>query len=291
MASNYLKADLILLTVTFVAAGGWIFSKEALVELPPLLFVGMRFLLAGIVLAIVGANPLYKLSAKLWIKSVGIGLLFALAMLFWIQGLYNAEHIGEGAFITSMGIVLVPIIAYCFFKERPTKETWIALPISIAGLAFLSLNKPFSLEAGQWYFLIAAVFFAVQFTVVSGLVNQIPPISLTAIQLIVVGLAGLVTSSITEEWPQDVSSPIWGWFLASALIATSLRFWLQTKGQSFAPASHAVLILTLEPVWTALLASIWFEERMTLLQLTGCIFIFSALIVSRWRWVKAAFSK
>ena len=45
-----LKADLILVGATLVAAAGWIFSKESLAGLPPLLFVGVRFLLAGVVL-------------------------------------------------------------------------------------------------------------------------------------------------------------------------------------------------------------------------------------------------
>ena len=40
MSSNSpssVQADLLLLTVTLVAAAGWIFSKEALAGLPPLL--------------------------------------------------------------------------------------------------------------------------------------------------------------------------------------------------------------------------------------------------------------
>jgi hypothetical protein len=39
--SNTVKADLLLLVVTLLAAAGWMFSKEALQGLPPLLFIGV----------------------------------------------------------------------------------------------------------------------------------------------------------------------------------------------------------------------------------------------------------
>ncbi|PID43465.1 MAG: EamA family transporter [Proteobacteria bacterium] len=291
MKKNYLKADVILIFVTLLAACGWIFSKETLPGLPPFLFIGLRFLLAGLVLGVVSGTGLFRLTAIQWRNASGAGLVFGAAMTLWIMGLHNTNHLGEGAFITSMGILLVPVIARLFFSDQPTRETWIALPVSVIGLACLSLNRPFSFETGQLYFLMAAGMFACHFTIISTLVTNIAPLSLSAIQLVIVGLCALLLSTGSETLPDDVSGSIWLWFLVSALIATSLRFWLQVKGQSFAPASHTVLILTLEPVWTAILASLWFGESMTGLQVLGCSFIFSALLVSRWRWVKALMVK
>ena len=100
-----------------------------------------------------------------------------------------------------------------------------------------------------------------------------------------VGIVAFALSSYSEPWPETVGASIWGWLLASAIIATSARFLLQTYAQSLAPASHAAVILTIEPIWTALLAGLWFGETMTLFQLIGCGCIFTALLVSRWRWI------
>lgn len=286
MTSHYLKADLLLVLVTLLAACGWIFSKEALIGLPPILFIGLRFLLAGMTLTILGQRQLRQLSKRELLKASATGLLFAVAMIFWILGLFHAKHIGEGAFITSMGVVIVPIIAIIFFREKPSKETWVALPVAISGLACLSLNQGFSLEAGQFYFLTAAIIFATHFNLTSKMVASIPPLALSAVQLVVVGYSALTTSFFFEFWPDAVAPDIWGWFLASALIATSLRFWLQTKAQSLAPASHVVVILTLEPIWTAILAGYWFTEEMSATQLLGCSLILCALLVSRWRWLR-----
>src|SRR5690606_8979789 len=123
-----LRADLILLGVTLAAAAGWIFSKEALAGMPPLLFIGVRFSLAGALLALIGARSLRALNAAAVKQVFGIGVLFAVSMAFWILGLHHGSHLGEGAFITSLGVVMVPVIAKLFFKDQPPRTTWLALP-------------------------------------------------------------------------------------------------------------------------------------------------------------------
>lgn len=285
---NHLKADLLLIIVTLLAAAGWIFSKEALQGLPPILFVGIRFLLAGFVLALLGVRAFGALSLEGLKRSLMTGAVFAAAMVCWIMGLFNARHVGEGAFITSMGVVLVPIMARWIFGERPAMSTWLALPIAVAGLAFLSLNNGFHLETGQLFFLVAACIFALHFNLNTRMVAEVPALVLTALQLMVVGVVALILSWGLETKPETVATEIWGWLLASAIIATSLRFFVQTFAQGLAPASHAAVILTMEPIWTTLLASIWFGEQMSTSQAIGCGLIFSALLVNRWQWIRIA---
>lgn len=276
------------MVVTLLAAAGWIFSKETLQEMPPVLFIGSRFLLAGIVLAMLGLNTFKTLSAKALRRSLLTGVVFSIALICWIMGLFNAQHVGEGAFITSMGVVLVPIMARWVFGDTPPISTWIALPVAIGGLALLSLDNGLHLDSGQLFFLIAATVFALHFNLNTRMVAEVPVLVLTSIQLMVVGVVALSLSWTIEEWPDQVSGNIWAWFLASAIIATSLRFYLQTFAQGLAPASHAAVILTIEPIWTTLLAGWWFGEVMSLVQWLGCGLIFSALLINRWQWVKLA---
>ncbi len=285
---HHLKADFLLVLVTFLAAAGWIFSKETLQGMPPILFIGTRFLLAGLVLAMLGFTEFSRLSAQAIKRSLLTGAVFAIAMMFWIMGLFNAEHVGEGAFITSMGVVLVPIMARWIFGDTPPLSTWLALPVAIAGLALLSLDNGLHLDSGQLFFLAAATVFSLHFNLNTRMAAEVPALVLTSIQLGVVGVVALTVSWRIEEWPVDVSSDIWGWLLASAIIATSLRFYLQTFAQGLAPASHAAVILTIEPIWTTLLAGWWFGETMSFVQLTGCGLIFSALLINRWQWVRLA---
>ncbi|WP_421869802.1 DMT family transporter [Motiliproteus sp.] len=285
--SNSARADLVLVLVTLLAAAGWIFSKEALQGLPPLLFIGIRFVLAGLVLLLVGRAKWHWLRrADLLPRALLLGAVMAMAILTWIQGLDKGQHLGEGAFITSLGVVLVPVTAWLIYGERASGNTLVALPVAVAGLALLSLNGGFNTDPGQLYFLAAALLFSLHFTLMAHLACAMPAVILAAIQLLMVGSINGLVSVFIEPWPEAVEAGIWGWLLASALIATSLRFTLQTYGQGLAPASHAALIMILEPVWTALLAAFWFAEQMTAQQLLGCGLIFGAMLISRWRWVR-----
>lgn len=281
--SNTVKADGLLIVVTFLAAAGWLFSKETLATLPPLLFIGIRFLIAGATLFMFGHQSLGQLSRKNWREALGIGVLFGIAMMLWVFGLFYGPHVGEGAFICSLGVVMVPVTAALFFKERPSAATWYAIPVAIAGLACLSLSQGLSLATGQLLFAASACVFSLQFNFNTLAVARIPAITLTAIQLTVVGCMALLSSTLLETWPVAINATTWGWVLASALISTSLRFFLQTYAQGFASASHAAVLMILEPVWASLIGYVWFGERMSGWQFTGCALIFTALIINRWR--------
>lgn len=288
--SSHSKADLVLLLVTLLAAAGWVFSREALQGMPPLLFVGLRFLLAGAVLLILArANWDFLRDRNRLLKMLATGGIFAGALALWIHGLAYGGHMGEGAFITGLAVVLVPFASWLLFREKVLRTTWVALPLAVSGMAFLALPHGFRFDPGQWFYLAAALLFALHFSVLARFAVNTPAMLLTSLQLLMVGVVGLGLSILLEEWPDAVDGAIWGWFLASALIATSLRFALQTYGQSLAPASHAALIMILEPVWTSLCGVMFYSETMSSQQLMGCSLIFAAIIVGRWRWVKTLF--
>ena len=298
--SNTTKADLLMVLVTLLAAVSWIFSKEAVMQMPPLLFMGIRFLMAGALLALVGWRMMRRLTLDQCKRAVMVGLVFGIAMSFWVTGLHRGTHVGEGAFLTSLAVVLVPVIGTLVFRETPPSSTWLALPVAVAGLALLSLEHGFRPEAGQLYFVLAAAIFALYFsmntqaantqtlTTRDGAVQQrekVPVLALTAMVLLTVGVFTGALSLVLEPWAptfERVSLELAGWVVASAVIGTAARFFVQTWAQSLSNHSHGVVILVIEPIWVALFAAAWFGETMSLQQLGGCALIFTALLVNRW---------
>jgi drug/metabolite transporter (DMT)-like permease len=203
-----------------------------------------------------------------------------------------------------LAVVLVPVIARLVFKEAVPQSTWLALPIACCGLALLSLNQELKLETAQLLLLAAASLFAIYFNLNARAANpisqtgrdgltldtpQVPVLLLTTLVLTVVGLVTGIFSALTENWEVGklVSAPmVWLWVMLSATIGTAMRFYIQTYAQSLSPYSNGVVIMVLEPVWTALIAAMWFKESMSAIQLVGCLLIFLALIVNRWRAVQ-----
>lgn len=298
--SNTRKSDLLLVVVTLMAAISWIFSKEAVLLMPPLMFMAMRFLLAGSLLTVIAWPSLRRLSLDQFKRSAGVGLVFGVAMSCWVMGLFHVTHIGEGAFLTSLGVVIVPIIARALFREAQPMSTWFAIPVAVAGLALLSLKNGFRPEIGQLFFVLAAFIFALYFNLNTRAANQrtvtnskgqtlekyrVPALPLTTIALLTVGAVTMTSSALLEPWAptlNNFSGILALWVVASAVVGTAGRFLLQTYAQSLATHSHGVVILVLEPVWVALFAAGWFHESMSAIQLAGCGLIFMALLINRW---------
>lgn len=293
------KADLLLILVTLLAALSWVFSREAVMLMPPLLFMAMRFLLASLILAVFGYKQLCTINVSALRRSILVGVVFAAGMCCWVMGIFYGHHVGEGAFLTSLGVALVPVFAALVFREVQPITTWLSLPVVATGLALLSLKHGFRPELGQVFYMLAAVIFAFYYILNSRAANartdsalslsgvaeeRVPALALTTIVLLMVGLISALLSFLFEPWLQALShwsSAMVFWILLSAVLGSALRFLIQTYAQSLSRHTHGNIIMMVEPVWVALLAALYFGETMTQQQLTGCFLIFAGLLVSR----------
>lgn len=275
------KAAWILFFTTALAGLGWIFSKETIQGLPPFGFVGLRFLVASVCLLPLCYKNFADLTKPIVLQAIGGGTILAAALLTWVYAISVSETLGEGAFIVSLSMLIVPIIAWILFNERPKRAFWLALPIAVAGLAMLSLSDGWKSSAGQWWFLANACLLALHFNVNSKLAQKVPVLVLTCIQLFVTGVIALNASLMFETIPQSVEISIWGWFALSALLATSLRYAMQTLGQKGCNPANAALIMLLEPIWTVVLSIIWYGEQLSRNKLIGCSLILLALLFYR----------
>lgn len=286
------NADLMLLGVTLLAAVSWIMSRNAVGLMPPLLFMSLRFLLAALLLFMAGHRQLRDLDALALRRCLLSGIAFAIGMSFWVLGIATATHVGEGAFLTSLGVVLVPVMGWLVYGEAQPRTTWMALPVAGIGLALLALRNGFHPERGQVFYVVAAIIFSLCFLLSTRAVSPhpeaggkpAPPIALTTINLTAVGLVCGVLSLCTEPWQRALlhfSAPMAGWIAASALAGTAARFLLQNHAQSLSSNNNGVIIMIMEPVWVAILAMLCFGEHMALQQLAGCALIFMAILINR----------
>ena len=283
-----LHADGVLVVVTLIAAAGWMFSFQALRGLPPLLFIALRFLCAGLILGACGGRRLYALRGDRQLLRQGIvaGVLLGGAMMCWVMGLHLTTAMGAGAFISSLGVVIAPIVAWLLYREHIPTSTWLAIVVATLGLGCLALRRGMSVQAADVFFLCSALAFSIQFTLNSRFAGRLPVLPLTAIQLFVVGVCALLASALFEDWPAQVDAATWLWLTTSVVLATALRYFFQIWAQSRTSMNHAAFIMTLEPVWTALLASVWLDQHMRPLQVAGGVLVMCALLISRWQMLR-----
>lgn len=285
------RGELLLVGATLVAACGWIFSKESIEHLPAFGFIGLRFVLASICLLPFCYRHFAQVNSIDLVKAFCVGILLGSSILLWIYAISVSETLGEGAFIMSLSMLFVPLVAWPLFGNKPKSSFWYSLPFAVTGLLFLSLAGGWQQSSSQLWFLLSALVLAIHFNFNSRYAQRIPILLLTSIQLFCTGLMGLAISAYFEVWSVSVPSSTWVWFGMSVLIATSLRFVLQTLGQKSTCTSNAAIIMILEPIWTLLLSMVWLGEMMSMYKVVGCVLILFAIVVNRrWDSFKSIFS-
>lgn len=275
------RAELLLISSTFIASLGWIFSKESIAYLPIFGFIGLRFLVASICLLPFCYGDFTKTRKKNLVKGFSTGGVLGSAILLWIYAVSISENLGEGAFIMSLSMLFVPLVAWVLASEKPKISFWYSLPFAISGLILLSEASHWHQSGSQLWFLSAASMLAVHFYFNSHYAKRIPVLLLTCIQLFCIGLMGIVVSLCYEVWPVSVPHVIWVWFALSALIATSLRYVLQTQGQKGTTTSNAAMIMILEPVFTLFLSILWLAEDISFYKVIACTLILIAIVINK----------
>lgn len=137
------------------------------------------------------------------------------------------------------------------------------------------------LSLGNLIFLFSSISAAIYFVLNNRFAHNIPALSLTTLQVAVVGICCTTYSFCFEDFPEKISSESWFWFIASLLIATNLRMLLQTIGQKYCQVSNAAMIMLLEPVWTLILSVMILGEQLDWIKSFGCMCILMALVIYR----------
>jgi len=275
------KAELFLVLTTFVAATGWIFSKQAMLGLPAFGFIGLRFMLASLCLLPFCYRALINAQPKDIAKLMCIGMLLGGGMLSWSYAVSVSSTLGEGAFIVSLSMLLVPLVAWGLFKQRPKNIFWVALPFAVLGLFLLSIRGNWQASSSQIWFAFASFLFAFQFNFNGKYSQRIPLLLLVCVQLFTAGAMGLAVSMMLETVPNSIDASIWVWLALSTLLATVLRFLLQMTGQKYCPPASASIIMLLEAVWVVLLSVLFYNEAMPLNKIVGGGLILTSLLIFR----------
>jgi drug/metabolite transporter (DMT)-like permease len=282
-----LKADLTLLVVAVVWGTAFVAQRVAGQLGSVYLFNGARYLLAGmLVLPFImrGGRTAQGKAVRIppaqwrWMSLAG-GVLF-LAAAFQQAGLLYTTA-GNAGFITSLYVVLVPVVLLLGWRERPG---WLALlAVALAGLGayLLSTGGTFEVQAGDALELIGAVFWTLHVVLLGKFAPRFDPLTFSAGQLLICGGLNLVLGALVE---QPVFTPaLIGAAVYTAIFSLGLGYTLQVWGQRHTPPADAALILSLESVFAAIFGWLLLDERLSAVQAFGCALIFGAVLMSQVR--------
>lgn len=277
MKLKALGGEVYLLGATLLAAVGWIASKLVVLEMPGPLFIGVRFFIASLILLPFCFRLIRQLSWSQLLGIAGVGLILSGSLQVWVYAVSITDSLSEGAFITSLAMIIAPFVSWLIFRVKPNRAFWLSFPISIIGMLLLTLTNGWAFEESQIYFLLASIMLSLHFVMNKRVTNNVKPIASICIQLFMVGISGMAFAAMTGQPEFEITGSLVFWFTVSAVVATAIRYLLQTVGQHSVNMEVAALIMILEPVWTLILSVTMLGETVELQKLAGGAVIIGAL--------------
>ena len=193
------------------------------------------------------------------------------------------EHstVGKSAFITTLYIVLVPVMGL-FFRKKVSLQVWISVVLAMIGLFLLCMkNEVFVLGIGDIYLILCALFFTIQILCVDHYVQKVDGVALSIMQFFVTAvLSGIgMFATVLPNWSDIVDAAIP--LLYAGAISSGVGYTLQIVGQKMLPATVASLIMSLESVIAALAGWVILHEVLSEKELLGCVLVFAAVILTQ----------
>ncbi len=275
-----IRADLCMLLVACIWGVTFVVVKNALADIGPFLFVGIRFLLAFLVLAALSYKDIIKIRlSTLWAGAL-LGFLLFIGYSLQTLGLKYTTSSNAG-FITGVSVVLVPIIYSLIHKHKPTLTTSITVIMAAIGLFLISVPLgSFTLTYGDFLVLIGAFGFALHIIYVDLHSHLHNALAITGIQVLFVGLICLSIGLVIEPIPARISFNALFAIIVTAVFATALAFLLQNYLQKYSTPTRFAIVLTTEPVFAALAGYWWAGEKLGHLGLIGAALILLAMLLS-----------
>ena len=216
---------------------------------------------------------------KLWLGGILCGLSLFVAASLQQVSLVDTDA-GKAGFLTSLYVVLVPVIGF-FLGKKPTVNVIISIFLAVAGLYLISCVGTATIRISDLMLLGSALAFAVQITLVERLGSNTDGLRLNVIQCLTAGVLSAIVMLFAEDVTMggilDCSLPL----LYAGVLSSGIAYSLQVLGQQHVESNTASIIMSLESVVAILCGWLILQERMTPWELTGCALVFIAVILSQ----------
>ncbi|MDP1548510.1 MAG: DMT family transporter, partial [Anaerolineales bacterium] len=249
------------------------------------LFNGLRYLLAGLVVLPFAWRILSSTKTKMtadqykWMGIAGIFLFLGSA--FQQAGMVYTTA-GNAGFITSLYVVLIPMILFLFWKEKPHWLFVVAIFLAMVGAFLLSTGGEFKIHFGDLLELIGALFWAFHVVILGKYARNFESMSFSVGQLVFCGLLNMGVGVVVESAPVFDARFLFA-IAYTAFFSLGLCYTLQVWAQRHTPPADAALILSLESVFAVLAGWLLLNETLVAIQIFGCVLIFAAVVLSQFK--------
>jgi len=244
-------------------------------------FAGMRFLLAGLIL-LVGLFIVNRKSLFVSRKQIPVLILFgftqtALQYYFFYNGLANTTGM-KGAILASSGTFFTVMLAHYFYiNDKMNWQKTIGLIAGFTGIIVANWGQDFQMSfkfTGEGYMILAALTGAIGTIMAKEMAVGIHPFALTGWQLTIGALVMLIAGLPQLQENAITFTPLgWGLFVYSAFLSAA-AFGLWYSLLKYNKASEISIYKFATPVSGAILSALFIPgEQLTFLVIAALALI------------------
>lgn len=275
------KADLLVLFAALIWGVAFYFQKSAMSHIGPLLFLGLR--------AILAAAALFPFALREWqasptatppIRPFALlgGTVFFTAAALQQVGIVTAT-VTNTSFLTALYVVVTPFLLWLLRHEWPGPRIWLASGLAFIGIWALGGGTIGAFSAGDMLIAVSSVAWSLYMVVTSASGKLAKPMQYTFIHFLVVAALALPCAFYFEKVDgaaiADAALPL----LYVGILSSAFTFALMANVVRYIPASRASILLSTEVLFGAASGFIMLGERLSPIGWAGAALMFIAILM------------
>ena len=262
--------------------------KDSLDYIGAVYMIAIRYSMAALVMALIFIKKWRLFNKQYLFHGLLTGLFLFIAYTTQTIGC-DYTTAGKNAFLTTVYVILIPLISWVLYKTRPGWYVFVAAILSMTGIGLLALGTgdTAGLNKGDVLTLVCGLFYALHIIWTAKYNEQgDDTLFLTLLQFVVCAVLGWIFAPLYDgtfpttgiQNPRVILS-----MLYLGLLSTMLCFSLQNIGLKYVQSSLASLFLSFESVFGVLFSTLFLHEKLTLRMGIGCVLIFVAVVLAETR--------
>ena len=187
------------------------------------------------------------------------------------------------AFLRSLAVVMTPALAFIAYRKRYRWQHIVAQILVLPGMYLLCVRGGLSgFGAGEILALLAAALVAATLVFTGRFLDQVDPVSMTALQAGCSAVIAFAGSLLVEGGVHAGSATPKAWLiiLYLAILCTFLGYLLQNLALTRISDREVALLQSLCPVMTALFSFILLGEKLSAAGIAGAVIIIACISIS-----------
>ncbi len=218
-------------------------------------------------------------SIKMLLPIMVCGILFASDIAVWNISIQNSTAT-QATLLTNLSPIWVGVFSLIFLNFRPRKSFWLGTVIALIGMTvFVGVDTILDLQLDFAFFLgiLSGVLYALYILVSKTVLEKLEVITFITYSMIFSTLFLFIVNVVFGEHFFGFSNLAWVSLLIQGIVCALIAWLLISYSTQNMRATRVSLSLLSQAIFATILAAIFLNEKITVIQMVGSIIILAGI--------------